>query len=1013
MDPFVSLFQSPQKRRADDAARAPRRRQYVKQGHDIEAILCHGQKAIAYVHAQYGKEKAEAILDAMTPQRRPGLGTGSRVINADACPLEAQREPRRTRVDWGFWRRFIEDEMQIRYDQKQRVRFSRALKFVLQKRAEGATSLSALRGERKPKSFRTHGGATNSRKACGLAHALLQYFVDHIQRLQSRSDSHLLMKEARNLRAYLIQEGHPEKDMPKLIGSAGSQWFRRWRLMYGIEMRSSWMKYKVSYKKIMHRVRTYLGNVFRLRRLWELCFGDVPMRWLSIDQKPSWFNNAGLTGTYARRGRHVPTVRENHAKTRERYTILTAVASYPMSDEHPAAPPKCAVLFRAAPDGSVRKKLQASGRLRPWMKVQTQENGSYRSEDVVEALEWMLPAASRPEESIVVVLDWYSGHLTQEVADCVRRKGHVLLFHGGGCTPFTQVNDTHLHALLQRLVTEFENDLALEERERLKLMGSNKMPDLTREDILSLVQMVWSAIKHDDISRKAYLQTGPATPLRGPVKHDEVFKDLRSVLEKIAEGEGRQWDPGFVDMGIRDAAVQFVDEGWAARRWTGWNQEAIDALVEDHTGVAEALEEGQEAFEVEPVDESEGPETDDDEDEDFGGSGLFGPDGGGGRGGSRAAQGGGDAGAGDGDGAGVGGADAASLPGEDQPSQAPPSAAGGDCPPVAAAAVPGPMDVATARRIMYDEAMRRQDDALARRLRKQMLEESRDEKLASSATGLVLRERAEQIRAEDWERRRIQKEKEKEEAKETEERATAKALAQKAAADAKLKALKKARQDRQRLALVKRANIYQTAHQRWLQLEYPVDLAERCVGHRASLRGEQKKQWECDIQNLCDNHIFTRRVTVPFPWDPLKDAAALPEWGYTATYDGGGRQRRRVRCGLPFQDFLNRVCPQERNFGERDAAAALLSVFTKCVPKAKDIFKDTYSIPRLFHACRYVMELSFVFGIVCLGKWVQPALFPCGVYGSWPPELPEDLQAALPAPPAPIEVDSEVESEVD
>ena len=151
------------------------------------------------------------------------------------------------------------------------------------------------------------------------------------------------------------------------------------------------------------------------------------------------------------------------------------------------------------------------------------------------------------------------------------------------------------------------------------------------------------------------------------------------------------------------------------------------------------------------------------------------------------------------------------------------------------------MDVATARRIMYDEAMRRQDDALARRLRKQMLEEERDQKLASSATGLLLRERAEQIRAEDWERRRIQKEKEKEEAKETEERATGKALAQKAAADARLEVLKKARQDRQRLALVKRANIYQTAHQRWLQLEYPVDLAARCVGHRASLRGEQKK----------------------------------------------------------------------------------------------------------------------------------------------------------------------------
>ena len=121
-------------------------------------------------------------------------------------------------------------------------------------------------------------------------------------------------------------------------------------------------------------------------------------------------------------------------------------------------------------------------------------------------------------------------------------------------------------------------------------------------------------------------------------------------------------------------------------------------------------------------------------------------------------------------------------------------------------------------------------------------------------------------------------------------------------------------------------------------------------------------------------------------------------------YDGG-RERRRVRCGLPFQDFLNRVCPTERSFGERDASAALLCLFKKCVPKAMEIFKDAYSIPRLFHTCGYVMEKAFVFGIICLAKWVGPALFPCGVYGRWPPELPEHLQAELPAPPAPIEVD--------
>ena len=51
------------------------------------------------------------------------------------------------------------------------------------------------------------------------------------------------------------------------------------------------------------------------------------------------------------------------------------------------------------------------------MKVQVQEHGSYRSEDMVKALDWMLPDASDSNESIIVLLDWYSGHLTEEVAE--------------------------------------------------------------------------------------------------------------------------------------------------------------------------------------------------------------------------------------------------------------------------------------------------------------------------------------------------------------------------------------------------------------------------------------------------------------------------------------------------------------------------------------------------------------------------------------------------------------------
>ena len=61
----------------------------------------------------------------------------------------------------------------------------------------------------------------------------------------------------------------------------------------------------------------------------------------------------------------------------------------------------------------------------PWTKVQTQEHGSYRSGDMVEALGWILPDATGSYESIVVLLDWYSGHLTDEVAAsvCLLRPG--------------------------------------------------------------------------------------------------------------------------------------------------------------------------------------------------------------------------------------------------------------------------------------------------------------------------------------------------------------------------------------------------------------------------------------------------------------------------------------------------------------------------------------------------------------------------------------------------------------
>ena len=81
------------------------------------------------------------------------------------------------------------------------------------------------------------------------------------------------------------------------------------------------------------------------------------------------------------------------------------------------------------------------------MHIQVQENGSYREDDVIDALRILLPECTDSTQSKIVMLDWFAAHRTTEVISFIEGRGHIVLFHGGGCTPFTQVNDTHLHAV--------------------------------------------------------------------------------------------------------------------------------------------------------------------------------------------------------------------------------------------------------------------------------------------------------------------------------------------------------------------------------------------------------------------------------------------------------------------------------------------------------------------------------------------------------------------------------------
>lgn len=187
-----------------------------------------------------------------------------------------------------------------------------------------------------------------------------------------------------------------------------------------------------------------LGNIFRKRALWRLCHRDAPMRLFSMDQKPSLSKQSGLKSTYARRGDRIVTTKIAHADTRYRYTILTFVQKYP---EPVGGHRTVAVLFRATRDAP---RLRASLTAPLFMWLQFQERGSYRLRDVLDALDWALPAATCPQESTIVLLDSFAAHLHLDVAELLRKEGHIVLMHGGGVTFCEQVTDTHLHALVRR-----------------------------------------------------------------------------------------------------------------------------------------------------------------------------------------------------------------------------------------------------------------------------------------------------------------------------------------------------------------------------------------------------------------------------------------------------------------------------------------------------------------------------------------------------------------------------------
>ena len=115
--------------------------------------------------------------------------------------------------------------------------------------------------------------------------------------------------------------------------SAARSWLWRWCKRYQIKLRSPNVRYKTSKGKLMIRLKYMWLNTLRVRALAQFALGIQPII-EGIDQKGLHKNEAGSKSSKSLAFEGVDVeLKENHAQTRDRFSLMTRVTSAPTADE--------------------------------------------------------------------------------------------------------------------------------------------------------------------------------------------------------------------------------------------------------------------------------------------------------------------------------------------------------------------------------------------------------------------------------------------------------------------------------------------------------------------------------------------------------------------------------------------------------------------------------------------------------------------------------------------------------
>ena len=281
-----------------------------------------------------------------------------------------------------------------------------------------------------------------------------------------------------------------------------SSWIRRWKSRHGVVWRRPNMKFKIAWDTLCKRCAATWQNLQRVQRLAMRVLGrELPVE--GIDEKPIHFNEAGSKnqGTLSHHG-YDAELKQNHAHTRERSTVMTSTTS----DTTKAACPWNLPLeiMKKAGSGKTLKDLQLPDDMS--VSVTWSPKGSYRHGDILRYIsrwceEWT-EARAAANDYRIMLLDSARSHIGSDIVDALWARGYICLYHYGGVTGVIQVNDTDNHAQFQR---EY---LFLEEKSFARRQEADPS-DIGRDfsEVVDDVIATWKLIDHEQCAR-GYKTTG-------------------------------------------------------------------------------------------------------------------------------------------------------------------------------------------------------------------------------------------------------------------------------------------------------------------------------------------------------------------------------------------------------------------------------------------------------------------------------------------------------------------------